>query len=82
MKIYDLKIELKKKGIPSYMYSINSDKDEHYCIIKVGVREEWEIYYSERGTKVDLVIFQHEDEAVEYFFKLICDDYLKYISRH
>lgn len=31
----------------------------------------WEVYYSERGLKSGLKVFQNEHEACEYFYALI-----------
>ena len=82
MKVENLAKELANVGIPSNMYSINRDKDEHYCIVQVGmVNKTWEVYYSQRGNKDELFIFKDENEACEYFSKWISGDYLKYISR-
>jgi hypothetical protein len=40
---------LEKRGIPQSSYSIGSDRDEAYCLVREG--QEWLVYYSERGNR-------------------------------
>jgi hypothetical protein len=40
--------------------------NEAYCLAKVDGK--WEVYYSERGNKTGLKIFQKEEEACQYFY--------------
>lgn len=82
MKITELDENLKNNGIPRNWYSINEGLDEHYCIDEKGIlKKKWEVYYSERGNKVNLSIFELEQEACEYFLKLIYERYASYMSR-
>lgn len=45
---------------------------ERYCIVKQG--NEWEVYYSERGTKGGLMRFHTEDQACRYLLGLLQKD--------
>ena len=65
----DLEKILKKNKIPKQSYSLSGGlPNECYCI---GKKEKWEVYYSERGLKTQLVYFNTEEAACEYFLKLI-----------
>lgn len=65
----DLEKILKKNKIPKQLYSLPGGlPNECYCI---GKKEKWEVYYSERGLKTQLVYFNTEEAACEYFLKLI-----------
>jgi len=65
------KIELQRKldseGIRSDAYSLNGGfPNEAFCLAKENGK--WEIYYSERGNKSGLKIFDKEEEACQYFY--------------
>lgn len=68
MRIIELEKELKKIGIPDNLYSImiGGLPNEKLCIIK---EDKWQVYYSERGSKTGLKIFNTETEACEYFLR-------------
>jgi len=57
-----LKEFLERKGVPQGSYSFYKDKDESFCVIKVG--EEWLVYYSERGSKNELGWGKSEHQAL------------------
>ena len=69
MTFHDLKIRTSKnEKIPKGSYSFTVElPNEALCIFRHG--EEWEVYYSERGKKTNLMIFKTESEACEYFYK-------------
>ncbi len=46
-------------GLPNEAYCLNQDKNI------------WEVYYSERGQKSMLKQFEFENEACDYFYKLL-----------
>ena len=68
MTLNELKtIISKNEKIPKDSYSFDGGlPSEALCIFRHG--EEWEIYYSERGKKTNLVTFKMESEACEYFY--------------
>lgn len=56
--------------VPKDMYSLNGGlPSEAYCINKI--EGYWEVYYSERGQKSSLKVFQTESEACEYFLNIL-----------
>ena len=65
------KIELQKKlifeNIGQDMYSLKGGvPNEAYCLTEVGGQRE--VYYSERGNKTGLKIFEAEEDACQYFY--------------
>lgn len=58
----------KNEKIPKDSYSFEGGlPNEALCISRQGA--EWEIYYSERGKKTNLMKFKTESEACEYFYE-------------
>jgi len=51
-----------KGGLPNEAYTLNKDENK------------WEVYYSERGNKSGLQMFDSEEAACDYFYKLINTD--------
>jgi|LFRM01.1.fsa_nt_gb hypothetical protein len=68
MDLKDLKIKVKLNSkIPSDSYSlVGGLPNEALCINNNG--KQWEVYYSERGNKTNLKIFNSENDACEYFY--------------
>ena len=64
-----IRINPREKNIPSDMYSLlkGGFPRESYCLVKNLTN--WEVYYSKRGTKQGVRIFETEDEACEYLLK-------------
>ena len=65
------KIQLQKRliseNIRQDMYSLKGGfPNEAYCLAEVNGK--WEVYYSERGNKNGLKIFEDEKEACQYFY--------------
>lgn len=72
MKIQDLQNQLDFYKVPKDAYSLRGGlPNEAFCIdFRDG---QWEVYYSERGSKTGLVSFKMEEEACAYFFEWIID---------
>lgn len=68
MTIVELEKELNKIGVPKELYSlmIGGFPNEKLCIVK---EESWQVYYSERGHKSGLKVFDTEAEACEFFLR-------------
>ncbi|MNJ72281.1 hypothetical protein D3C77_689120 [compost metagenome] len=71
MKIKELEQKLIEINVPEDVYSIlkGGHPNEQYCINRDG--DNWEFYYSERGNKTGLKMFNDEDAACEYFYKKV-----------
>lgn len=69
----DLRILLNEKKVNPGIYFLDGgNPSEAYCINQNSGC--WEVYYSERGCKTDLKVFDSESEACEYLLKRILDD--------
>lgn len=67
MVLKELQKKLKENNISEDLYSLNGGlPNEKYCIEKI--KEEWKVYYSERGIKSNIKTFVKEDDACEYFY--------------
>lgn len=68
MTVDELEQELNKIGVPKDLYSlmIGGFPNERLCIVK---EESWKVYYSERGHKTGLKIFDTEADACEFFLR-------------
>lgn len=72
MNIEQLRNFLIINHVPDDLYSLDGGlPSEAYCINKV--EEGWEVYYSERGLKSQLVKFDIEDKACLYLQSIIKD---------
>jgi len=63
---------LREKGASPNAVSIGigvPQVDEMYCLVKDGKR--WEVYYAERGEKVDLKVFESKDHACTYLYDIL-----------
>jgi hypothetical protein len=70
----DLLVEfLDRKNIPRASYSFYKDKDESYCIDKIG--NEWLVYYSERGTRNELGWAKNEAQALNILKLYLLQEY-------
>ena len=67
-----LKIILEENKIPRDLYSLSGGlPNESYCINEVdGI---WEVYYSERGVKSQLKLFNIEEDACEFLYNKLLD---------
>lgn len=69
MNINDLQQKIDEMNVPSDSYSILKGglPNEQLCIVKNETG--WEIYYSERGEKSSINVFDDETSACEYFLE-------------
>lgn len=66
----ELELKLIELGIRNDSYSLSGGlPNEAYCLSNIG--KDWEVYYSERGSKSSLKIFSSESAACEYFLNWI-----------
>ena len=70
MDVYELICKLKEIGVPEDYYSVlvGGLPNEKLCIVKTQ-SEKWEVYYSERGARSGIKLFDSEADACEYFLK-------------
>lgn len=68
MTVSELEKELEMMEIPNELYSImvGGLPNEKLCLVK---EDTWQVYYSERGNKSGLKVFETESEACEFFAK-------------
>ena len=70
MNISQLKTQLEEAGFRRDAYSLKGGlPNEAYCLNKLS--DKWEVYYSERGQKTNLKVFDSEDEACRYFYSIL-----------
>lgn len=71
MDLKELENKLKLNSqISSDSYSLSGGlPNESLCINYNG--RQWEVYYSERGNKSNMNIFNTENEACEYFYNYL-----------
>ena len=68
MTVEQLEKELEMMEIPQELYSVmvGGLPNEKLCIAK---EDKWQVYYSERGSKSELKLFETESEACEFFLQ-------------
>ncbi|MGX4670570.1 hypothetical protein JNUCC74_15510 [Cerasibacillus sp. JNUCC 74] len=72
MKKDELRQALIDADIPKDLYNLNGElPNEAFCLNKKD--QSWEVYYSERGVKSQLKKFDSEDEACNYFYKMLLE---------
>lgn len=69
MTVENLKKKLNAVGVQDDLYYllIGGFPNEAYCLVEN--KDDWEVYYSERGGKSDVQLFATESEACEYLFE-------------
>lgn len=68
---------LKENCIHERYYSLEGKvKDDAFHLRKKGLC--WEVYYFERGNEYDNILFEKEEEAIEYLFDIFNDAIIKY----
>lgn len=69
----ELGISLESNSIPKEAYCLDGGlPNEAYCLnYENGI---WEVYYSKRGRKSGLKIFNNEHDACSYIFRLLVTD--------
>ena len=72
MNISELARILAETDIPSDAYSFEGGlPDEAFCVGHESSGGRWEVYYSERGRKSGLRMFDSEDEACGHFIEMM-----------
>ena len=77
MNLTELKSALDAAGIAEHAYFLAiHDPGEVYRIAPINdlLGEGWEVYYSERGNKNDLLIFRSESEACADLLRRVLGD--------
>jgi hypothetical protein len=73
MRRAELAQALAQNRIPPSVYSLSGGlPDEAYCLDHA--QGMWHVYYSERGLRSGLQSFETEEEACDYFFRLVMHD--------
>ena len=68
-----LKTILDENKIRENVYSLNGGiTHDTYCIEKQD--QDWSVYYTERGKKINERFFKSESDACEYLLSLILND--------
>ncbi|SDZ72568.1 SMI1/KNR4 family protein [Selenomonas ruminantium] len=76
MNLSELKAKLEGNNVPKDMYHFGWTTNETICIeYRNGG---WEVYSSERGSKILIKRFKRENYACEYFYKAVMNDYRQY----
>lgn len=62
-----LEQKLKQENVNEYYYCLEGGlPNEAFCLNNNG--EFWEAYYSEKGNKSQLKVFESEEESCDYFY--------------
>lgn len=69
LNYYNLRLHLRKKGIPESMYSVGCFAEEAVCI--VNENNEWVVFEGEHGYRFNVKTFGDETDACEYFVNRI-----------
>lgn len=70
MTLVELETALADSGVPQAAYSlVGGLPNEAYCLEQLP--DGWRVYYSERGSRTGVKCFGTEDEACDYFFRLV-----------
>ena len=70
MNIRELKEIFEGQRIPKDLYSLSGGlPNESYCIEQV--KGQWAVYYSERGIRSNLELFDTEEDACLYLYECV-----------
>lgn len=70
MNTNELEVKLTEAGVRKDVYQLSGGlPNEAYCLAQSD--EEWQVYYSERGSKSNLKTFDTESQACQYLFELL-----------
>ena len=76
MTVKELKQILIDEDVPDMHYRLEGGlPSERHCIGQNAGK--WEVYYSERGNKSLLKIFDNESDACDYFYNWLIDGLTK-----
>ena len=73
MNIAETRAKLEESHVPKDMYSFGWTTLEMMCI--EYKKKQWEVYYSERGSKCGVKTFKKENEACKYFYGMVMQDF-------
>lgn len=68
MNLQELEILLANYDGPKDKYCLAGGLPNEACCIEERTDRKWQTYYSERGEKNSLKVFDSEDEACNFFF--------------
>ena len=75
MNIEEMKKKLQALEVPDYMYTLTLKlPSDQFYIGKISDKNEWEVYYGERGRKNDRKVFDDESKA--------CEDFIEWIVKY
>ncbi|GEN78515.1 hypothetical protein AFE02nite_02490 [Actinotalea fermentans] len=57
----ELELDMRRLNLPTFAYSLGSDRDEAYCLTHEA--DGWHVYYSERGNRNSEEVFSTEAAA-------------------
>jgi len=80
MKLNELKTVLENKRVPKQYYSLNGGLPPDSLCIEQAKNGKWFTYYSDRGSRSELIEFETEEEACDYFYTWISND--SYLENH
>ena len=69
-----LKAQLITQRIDPTAYSLSGGLPNECLVLNQAQNGTWEVYYSERGERSGLRIFESEEGAVQYFLDVILHD--------
>jgi len=70
----ELKTRLEQVGVDPTTYSLGGGLPSERYVLNQAQSQRWEVYYSERGEKSSLRIFDSESDATQYFLERILAD--------
>lgn len=72
MTRYELKQRLMKENVPHIYYGINGIFFDNVFVLNKN-NERWETYWTEKGNKYQLKVFDTEEEACEYYYNWLME---------
>lgn len=73
MKVENIEAFLANHRISKSSYSLfGSSSGDKYCI--ESGKNGWEVYYNERGIKINTKYFEEESNACKYFLEIVLSD--------
>jgi hypothetical protein len=69
MRVADLREIVQAARIDPNLYSFDAETHESLCLLAFG--QEWRVFISERGERMEEQTFSNEDDACVYFLKRV-----------
>jgi hypothetical protein len=69
MRVRDLREIVRAARIDTRLYSFEAESHESLCLLAFG--QEWNVFISERGQRMEERTYSSEDDAFVYFLKRI-----------